>query len=214
MILYSLANSPYSALVRVALYAKALPIELAEPPGGLKSDEYRAISGTGTVPCLVLDDGSALPESTVIMGYLDEKFPQTPLAPVDAEGRARVALLVRLGVEGLLDPLVGLFHDLAEGRADAKAVARSRLEAGLAKLDRFVAADGFAAGGAAFTQADCVLGPALMGVGMLAAAMLDAPDLLSRHPGLAAYAGRAVAHPAVARVLGELQGAMAAAGQG
>jgi glutathione S-transferase len=68
MILYSETTSPYSAVVRVAIYAKGAPIEIAAPPGGLKSDAYRALSGTGTVPCLKLDDGWALPESTVILG--------------------------------------------------------------------------------------------------------------------------------------------------
>ena len=88
MILYSEPTSPYSAVVRVAVYAKQLAIEIVAPPGGLKSDEYRALSGTGTVPCLKLDDGSALPESTVILAYLDDKFPERPLLPAGAEARA------------------------------------------------------------------------------------------------------------------------------
>ena len=208
MILYSAPTSPYSAIVRVAIYAKDLPVEVAEPPGGLGSDDYRARSGTGTVPCLMLDDGTPLPESTVILAYLDEKFPARPLAPAGAEARARVALLVRLGVEGVVDPLVGLFHDLAAGRADAAATARERIETGLARLERFVSPEGFAAG-PQLSQADCVLGPALMGVAAFAG-MLEAPDLLARFPKLAAYAPRVAAHPAVARVLAELQAVMPA----
>jgi len=208
MILYSEPTSPYSAVARVAIYAKELSIEIAPAPGGLDSEEYRQVSGTKTVPCLILDDGSPLPESTVIIGYLDEKFPDRSLLPASAEARAHVALLVRLGVEGVLDPLVGFFHDLSEGRADARATAVKLLETGFGKLERFVADEGFAAG-PKFSQADCVLGPALFGVGALAC-MLGAPDLLSRRAKLAGYAARVAAHPAVARVLGELQSAMAA----
>jgi glutathione S-transferase len=207
MILYSEATSPYSAVVRVAVYAKQLPIEIAAPPGGLKSDEYRALSGTGTVPCLWVD-GWTLPESTVILAYLDDKFPAEPLLPGSAEERARALLLVRLGVDGVIAPIVGLFHDLSAGVATAQATALERLTMGLARVEHFVADDGFAAG-AAFTQADCVLGPSLMGVAAFAG-MLGAPDLLTRHPKLAAYAGRVAQHPAVAKVLGELQAAMAA----
>src|SRR5580692_8965284 len=188
MILYSEATSPYSAVVRVAVYAKQVPIEIAPPPGGLKSDEYRALSGTGTVPCLWLDDGWALPESTVILAYLDEKFPEPPLLPGSPEGRALARLLVRLGVDGVIDPIVGLFHDLAAGVATAQATALERLTAGLARIELFLSAEGYAAG-PAFSQADCVLGPSLMGVGAFAG-MLGAPDLLTRHPKLAAYAGR------------------------
>jgi glutathione S-transferase len=208
MILYSETTSPYSAVVRVAVYAKELAIEIAAPPGGLKSDEYRAFSGTGTVPCLKLDDGSALPESTVILGYLDEKFPQPPLLPAGAEARARALLLVRLGVDGVIDPLVGLFHDLSEGLPTAQATALERLTAGLGRVEHFLSADGFAAG-PGFSQADCVLGPSLLGVSAFGG-MLGAPDLLTRHPKLAAYNTHVAAHPAVAKVLGELQAALAA----
>jgi glutathione S-transferase len=208
MILYSDDTSPYSAVVRVAVYAKQLPIEIAAPPGGLKSEAYRALTGTGTIPCLMLDDGSALPESTVIVAYLDEKFPARPLLPALPEGKARARLLVRLGVGGVIDPIVGLFHDLAAGLATAQATALERLTQGLARIEHFLASDGFAAG-PDFTQADCVLGPSLMGVAAFAG-MLGAPDLLARHPKLAAYNARVARHLAVAKVLGELQAAIAA----
>ena len=208
MILYSEATSPYSAVVRAAIYAKQLAIETAAPPGGLKSEEYRALSGTGTIPCLLLDDGSALPESTVILAYLDEKFPERPLLPASPEAKARALLLVRLGVGGVIDPLVGLFHDLADGLPTAQATALERLTAGLGRVEHFLSAEGYAAG-PALSQADCVLGPSLMGVAAFSG-MLGAPDLLSRHAKLAAYAGRVSQHPAVAKVLGELQAAMAA----
>ncbi|MGH6955777.1 MAG: glutathione S-transferase family protein [Caulobacteraceae bacterium] len=210
MILYSDPGSPYSGIVRAAIYAKGLDIPIQPPPSGLKSDEYRALSGTGTVPCLILDDGSPLPESTVILSYLDEKFPERPLTPTGLEARARVALLVRLGVEGVIDPIVGFLHDLVLGVAGAHEAARTRLEAGLGKLERFGPVEGFAAG-SGFTQADCVLGPALMGVGAFED-MLAAPGLLARHENLAAYAPRAAAHPAVAKVVAELQAALAASG--
>ena len=209
MILYSDDTSPYCAPVRAAIYAKQLPIEIVAPPGGMRSDAYRAISGTGTIPCLMLDDGTPLPESTVILAYLDERFPQTPLLPTSPEGRARVNLLVRLAVDGVIAPIVGLFHDLSDGLPTAKATALERLLAGLGKLEHFIADEGFAAG-AAFTQADCVLGPALMGPAALGGMLLDAPDLLARHRKLAAYNARVSAHPAVAKVLGELGAALAA----
>jgi glutathione S-transferase len=208
MLLYSDDTSPYCAPVRAAIYAKGLDIEIAPPPGGLKSDEYRAISITGTIPCLRLDDGSPLPESTVIVGYLDEKFPEHPLLPASPEARARVQLLVRLGMDAIVGPLVSLFHDLAAGAPHARETALERLTSGLGRLEHFLAPEGFAAG-PAFSQADCVLGPALMGPAAFAE-MLGDPDLITRHPKLAAYNARVSAHPAVAKVLAELQAALAA----
>lgn len=211
MILYSEDSSPYSAVVRAAVYAKGLDLPILAPPGGVKSAEYKALSGTGQVPCLHLDDGSALPESAVILGYLDEKFPQAPLRPADAEGRARVALIQRLAEQGLLGPLVQLFHDFSDGLGDAARVkGREALGQGLDRLERFVAAEGFACG-PDLTLADCILAPALFGVIAWAPGLGD-PELLTRHHKLTAYFGRATAHPAIVKVLGELQAALAASG--
>jgi glutathione S-transferase len=210
MILYSDDTSPYCAPVRAAIYAKDLDIQIAAPPGGLKSDEYRRLSGTGTIPCLMLDDGSPLPESAVIVAYLDEKFPARPLRPDDAEGRARVGLIARLADGGIVGALVQLFHDLSAGAPAARQTALERMTTALERLERFVSDGGYAAG-PAFTQADCVLGPALFGVKAMGPAFGDAA-LLSRFPKLDAYSARAAAHPAVAKVLSELQAALAASG--
>ena len=208
MILYSDDTSPYCAPVRALIYAKDLNLMVAPPPGGLRSEDYRALTGTGTIPCLILDDGTPLPESTAILEYLDERFPEPSMLPGSAEARGKARLLVRLGLDGAIGPMVGLFHDLAEGLPTAKATALERLEAGLGRIEHFLAADGFAAG-PQFSQADCVLGPSLMGIAAFGP-MLGAPDLLARHPKLAGYWGRVSAHPAVARVIGELQAALAA----
>jgi len=210
MLLYSDDTSPWCAPVRAAIYAKGLDVQIAPPPEGMRSDAYRQISVTGTIPCLVLDDGSPLPESAVILAYLDEKFPERPLMPTDAESRARVALLQRLAENGILVPLVQFFHDMTAGDANAGAVARERIGVGLDRLDHFVAADGYAAG-PAFTRADCVLGPALFAAPALGG-MLGDTQLLARRPKLAAYAARVAQHPAVAKVLGELKAALAASG--
>jgi glutathione S-transferase len=210
MLLYSADASPWSAPVRAAIYAKGLDIPIDIPPGGMGSDEYRRISVTGLVPCLMLDDGTPLPESAVILAYLDEKFAQTPLMPEGAEERARVMLLQRLAESGVIGPLVGFVHDMVRGVPDGAARAREALDVGLDRLEHFVAANGWAVG-AQFTRADCVLGPALFGVPALGP-MLGDTELLARRPKLAAYAGRLAQHPAIAKVLGELQSALAAAG--
>ena len=42
--------------------------------------------------------------------------------------------------------------------------------------------------------------------------MLGDPSLLARHPTLAGYAGRIAAHPAIAKVIAELQAALDASG--
>ena len=73
MKLYSEDSSPFSAPVRIAIYAKSLDIEIAPPPGGLLSARFNAVNPLGTIPCLILDDGAPLPESAAIMEYLEPK---------------------------------------------------------------------------------------------------------------------------------------------
>ena len=51
--------------------------------------EFLALNPAGMVPVLV-HEGNVLTESMVINEYLDEVFPQVPLRPADALGRARV----------------------------------------------------------------------------------------------------------------------------
>jgi glutathione S-transferase len=52
--------------------------------------DFLAINSEGVVPVLV-HDGFTLRESTIINDYLDDAFPDCPLRPADAKGRARVA---------------------------------------------------------------------------------------------------------------------------
>jgi glutathione S-transferase len=211
MKLYSLDNSPFCAPVRLAVYAKGLDLAIEPPPGGLKSDEYRRASLTGNIPCLVLDDGTPIPESTVIIDYLDEKFPARPLKPVTPEARAHEALIRRIAEHDLLLAQVAFFYRLQAGEAAAAAPETlAKFERGLGLIQALMADDGCIAG-PDLTTADCILVPALMGVGAFAQA-LGRPTLLADHPKIAAYLARAQQRPAAAKVLGELQAALAESG--
>lgn len=55
------------------------------------SPDFLRISPGGVVPVLV-HDGFTVRESTIINDYLDDAFPERPLRPADAKGRARVAV--------------------------------------------------------------------------------------------------------------------------
>lgn len=60
----------------------------------LRTPEYRAIHPDGLVPALVVD-GTAIVESSVIMRWLDEAYPDTSLTPESALSRARMALWMK-----------------------------------------------------------------------------------------------------------------------
>jgi glutathione S-transferase len=92
MKLYTTALSPYSAKVRAALYEKKLAFEPIEVPfaraGFLsKPPELLRINPRGEVPVLI-DGKVALYDSTVILEYLEDRYPDPALAPREPAARA------------------------------------------------------------------------------------------------------------------------------
>jgi glutathione S-transferase len=91
--LYDAARCPYCARVRIVLAEKDVPyepveIDLANRPAWLYEK-----NPLGKVPVLE-EDGWALPESAVIMEFLEERYPEPALLPADPAERAAVRLLV------------------------------------------------------------------------------------------------------------------------
>jgi glutathione S-transferase len=90
------SGSPYAWKVWLALEHKGIPYDfrlLSFDRGDLKTPEFRAVNPRGQVPTIV-DDGFALWESMAIVEYLEERYPQQPLLPRDAAGRATVRRLM------------------------------------------------------------------------------------------------------------------------
>ncbi|HEX7527163.1 MAG TPA: glutathione S-transferase family protein [Gaiellaceae bacterium] len=100
MKLIDAARCPYCARVRIALAEKEIEpevvaVDLSDRPQWL----IELNPPSGRVP--VLDDGFVLPESEVIMAYLDERYPEHPLLPADSGERARTRLLLHRFDENL-----------------------------------------------------------------------------------------------------------------
>ncbi|MFZ9510575.1 MAG: maleylacetoacetate isomerase, partial [Burkholderiaceae bacterium] len=64
--------------------------------GDHKLPEYAAVSPSGLVPLLVLDDGRKLSQSMAIIEYLDEMHPTPALLPRNPMTRAQVRALSQL----------------------------------------------------------------------------------------------------------------------
>jgi glutathione S-transferase len=210
MKLYSVNLSPFAARVRLAIYAKGLPIEISYPPeGGLKCPEYLALNPMGKMPCLLTDGGAGVPESTVILEYIEDKFPQPSLLPASAEDRAKVRLVGRIVEMYLSPPGSVLFGQFDPAKRDQAVV-----EAQFAKLDEamgFLEAamgDGAYAFGDSLTQADCILVPNLFYL-MAFSQAFARPGLMDGHAKLAAYLERVRRDPAAAKVWAELEKAYA-----
>ena len=95
MKLYNLDHSPYATRVRVQIYKKQLDITIEPPPEALRTAEFIQRFPMGKIPVLELDDGSHLPDSWVIMEYLEDVMPAMALRPEGATARAQMQLLAR-----------------------------------------------------------------------------------------------------------------------
>jgi len=90
--LYDAPRCPYCARVRIALAEKELDYETVEVDLANRPRWIYELNPTGRVP--VLDDGFVLPESPVIMEYLEERYPERPLLPESPAERGLARVLV------------------------------------------------------------------------------------------------------------------------
>jgi len=182
--LYDAARCPYCARVRIVLAEKAVPyetviVDLDERPSWIYD-----LNASGRVPVLD-DDGVVLPESRVLIEYLEERFPEPPLLAADPSARARVRLLLEQFDENLGDAYYGLRRERSSDSA------RNALEAALDALDDVVVRQPYLSG-REYGLADCAYVPWLfraeagLGLGVRA------------RPGLAAWLERLEERPAFA----------------
>jgi glutathione S-transferase len=95
--LYHGLPSTCSKKVRLVLYEKGLPFRshlMDLRKFEQHRPDYLKLNPNGVVPTLV-HDGRVVLESSVIMEYLDDAFPETPLSPKDAPGRAAMRLWLK-----------------------------------------------------------------------------------------------------------------------
>ena len=87
--------SPYAQKVKIALAEKGVAFEAPLPPGigsGATQGGFAAASPRGEVPALVHGDVTIF-DSTIILEYVEERWPEPPLLPADPAERARVRML-------------------------------------------------------------------------------------------------------------------------
>lgn len=94
MLLYDAARCPYCARVRIVLAEKGLAYEAVEIDLDDRPAWIYDKNPLGKVPVLEEDGGLVLPESVVIAEYLEERYPEPQLWPVDPAERALGRLLV------------------------------------------------------------------------------------------------------------------------
>ena len=164
MILYSGDLSPYSAKVRMQIYAMGVSDDFSFelPVVQFFSGKLKEVSPIGRIPILKTDEG-LIPESEVIAEYIDELYPQQSLVGNTPIERANIRVLSRIADTYLMD---NIFLALGQMRVPEPNQAiidllTAQVVRGVTALEEYLTADGYAAGGSELTRADCSLVPAL-----------------------------------------------------
>lgn len=211
MKLYSGPLSLFTAKVRIALDEKQLAWERVEVGWSLAHryephhPDVVAYNPKRQVPVLV-DGDVVVYDSTIVLEYLEDRYPEPALYPRDAIGRARCRQLEAAGDEILFPPvwdlIEGVFYAAGGGRDSARADgAREALARRYDALDKELAGREYLCG--AFSVAD--IGTFLMV--NAGAALGAAPG--ERHTHVREWLDRTRARPAVRREA-ESMGAYAA----
>lgn len=209
MQLYNEDTSPYCSRVRIQIYHKGLSVDITPTPGGLGSEQYRAVAPLGRVPALKID-GRLLAESLAIMEYLEDRFPAPHMRPEAVEERAQMRAVSLANDNYAMPPLRKLFESTRGGEAAgaSPAEAAADLERMLGQIQALLGRGRYASGDI-LTLADCTLVPTLHYTQALSS-MLDLDSPLTRLPRLQAWWDTVCGDPAVERVRQEIDTALKA----
>jgi len=156
--------SPYARKVRIVFAEKKLDYVFELEDVWVPETKIQLANPLGKVPCLILEDGSAMIDSRVIVEYLDTLTPVCKLLPPSGRQRADVKCWEALA-DGVLDAgvLVRLERTQRPPELQSEAwIARqmSKVELGLASLAHKLGENAYCAGNQ-YSLADVAVGCAL-----------------------------------------------------
>jgi len=199
--------STYSQKALIALYEKGTEFKPAivnvQDPAAQAA--YREVYPLGKIPLLVVGEGHLIPESSIIIEYLDENVDGPRLIPTDPELARRARFLTSFADNYVNDTFRTIFFD---GRKPEAAREPQRVAAAVEAQQtvlRFLEGqlrEGPWLLGETFSMADCALVPPL--------AYMAKGGQLENYPNLSGYVGRAVERPSVARTQKEAEPFLAA----
>lgn len=185
LVLYDAPRCPYAARVRIVLAEKGIDVDVVEIDLSDRPDWLYEKNPKGRVPVIEEDD-RPLAESTVLMEFLEERYPEPALLPPGPADRAAVRLLV-FRADDLTDP----YYALRRGEDGA----REQFDAALGRLDALLGKQPYLSG-AEYGLADIALVPW----------MLRARDMLGVEldgfPSLTDWLARLEQRPAIAAEVG------------
>ena len=201
--LYSGDLSPYSARVRMQIYAKGITDIVLERPASFGTPKFRQDFPIGRIPVLDVD-GDMIPESDVIAEYLEEVYPTPSLLGATPRETAHIRTIARIGDIYLMN---NMFMLSPQSRAKTRNDGIVELLGGqvvrnVKALNRMIGTDGYAACGR-LTLADCALVPALFLIeNVLPTTGVDNP--IPANANVAAWWAAIQTNEHAAKTLGEL----------
>ncbi len=211
MKLYYSPLSVYSAKPRIAMFEKAIEHETrlvnwTPATGWIKPEELTRLNPKAQIPVLV-DGEAVIPDSTIILEYLEERAPRTALFPSGAAERARCRILEDLG-DTLLAPNLGVLvrevllkPDPSTRDRDAVAQTKAELARQYQRLDRELGKREYLCGEFSVADISC-FSPI-----NIASLIEGAPS--PEYGNLASWLTRMQSRPSVARFLAEFSEATA-----
>jgi glutathione S-transferase len=194
--------SSYCQKVLVALYERGVPFErnIVDLGDAEQKAALERLWPMGKFP--VLRDearGVTVPESSLIVEYLDRVHPGPPLVPADPDAAMRVHLWDRFFDHYVETPMQKAVadHFRPEAARDPHGVdeAKSLLRRAWDMLEDELAKGGEWAAGASFSLADCGAGPGLFYANIV--------QPFAGRPNVEAYHARLLARPSFARAVDE-----------
>jgi len=136
LILHGFAYSNYYNIVKHALLEKG--VSFSENTVYTTDPQLRTISPAAKVPAITTESGEHLSETTAILEYLEEAYPEHPLLPQDSIARAKVRQVIKileLYIERSARRLLGFALMGGEPNADTVTEVKAALERGIAALN-------------------------------------------------------------------------------
>lgn len=199
MKLYYNPLSTYSQKTLIALYEKQVafepvPVSLMTPEGRA---EYEKVYPIGKVPLLKPSEDYMIPESTIIIEYLEGHYSTgTRLIPDGVDAARQVRFMDRMSDLYLIDTSATLlFEKLGFSKHSEEQLARAEkyLRVSYEKINQRLASQDWLCG--SFSMADCAAIPPLFYCQVIAP--------FSDYPNIVAYYERAKQRPSYAKVQAE-----------
>ncbi|WP_201313362.1 glutathione S-transferase family protein [Dyella sp. EPa41] len=194
MELIGMLDSPYVRRTAISLRLLGIPFTHRNWSVFRNFDEFRRVNPLVKAPTLVLDDGTLLTESSLIIDWAQSISSNAPLMPDDAAQRLRATRLIGIAIAASEKSVQIVYeHKRDEDKRDAGWLHRvqGQLRSAYDLLEREVdGANGWLFGNTP-TQADVSIAVAWGFTQIVAADVIDA----EAYPNLARFARQAEQHP-------------------